>query len=120
MAQQFVLEMIVKNRLVMSLVTEVGQMSSRQIFPGQITGQKSTGQIYPRQMSLGSYLFCELGLHTKFHFGKKMGCGVSDVLPPGGLDKIAAQKGKEGDGVPRVPAVVSQQGNLHQLKTQDA
>ena len=39
---------------------------------------------------------------------------VSDVLPPDGLDKIAAQKGKEGDGVPRVPAVVSQQGNLQQ------
>ena len=39
---------------------------------------------------------------------------VSDVLPPDGLDEIAAQKGKEGDGVPRVPAVVCQQGNLQQ------
>ena len=39
---------------------------------------------------------------------------VSDVLPPDGLDKIAAEKGEEGDGEPRVPAVVCQQGNLQQ------
>ena len=36
---------------------------------------------------------------------------VSDVLPPDGLDKIERQGG---DGVPQVPAVVCQQGNLQQ------
>ena len=45
---------------------------------------------------------------------------VSDALPPDGLDKRAAQKGKVGDSVPRGPAVASRQGNLHQLKTHDA
>ena len=45
---------------------------------------------------------------------------VSDALTPGGLDKRAGQIGKEGDSVPRGPAVVSRQGNLHQLKKHDA
>ena len=45
---------------------------------------------------------------------------VSDALTPGGLDKRAGQIGKEGDSVPRGPAVVSRPGNLHQLKKHDA